>query len=133
MSPERLHGVTCGGCGEAGRVFRLARAEQVGIRELSFVVNRVLRRCDACGGEFESSRDPDWRTEAYARYRAAKGMVTPEALRAWREGQGLSAGELAGILGWRELTVLRYEAGSLQTADHDAALVILMGVPRRPN
>jgi putative zinc finger/helix-turn-helix YgiT family protein len=126
MDTEQLADLTCSGCGHTGGVVRFSRREDVVIRGLTVGVTKVLRRCDACGEEFENSKDPDWRLAAYAQYRTAKGMVAPAAMRAWRERFGLKQSDVTALLGWGDVTLGRYENGSLATEAHDHALAGLM-------
>ena len=65
MADEALPTVKCSGCGKTGNVVRFTRDEVVVIRGVSLNVTKVLRRCGACGGEFESSEDVDHRIEAW--------------------------------------------------------------------
>lgn len=118
--------VSCPECGKVGHVSRLTRRETVAVRGLEFEADKVLRQCDACGAEFENTRDPDWRVAAYAAYRAAKGLVTPERIKAWRREYDLKQAEVTALLGWGEVTLGRYENGSLQTEAHDRQLADLM-------
>lgn len=126
MDGEVLPEVTCSGCGRTGKVVRFSREEEVAVRGLRFSVTKVLRRCEGCGGEFENSRDPDWRVDAYNQYRTAKGMVAPEAIRDWRDHYGLKQADVTGLLGWGEVTLGRYEKGSLASEAHNRALAELM-------
>jgi putative zinc finger/helix-turn-helix YgiT family protein len=123
---ECLKDVPCPECGQTGQVHRISRHETVSVRGLEFEVEKVLRRCNACAAEFENTKDADWRIEAYAAYRAAKGMVSPESIRAWRKEYDLKQAEVTALLGWGEVTLGRYENGSLQTEAHDKQLSDLM-------
>lgn len=120
------HNLTCSGCGQTGSVVRFARQEDVTVRGLQFRVTKVLRRCRACAAEFENSQDADWRLDAYAQYRTAKGMVPPDKVRAWRERYGLKQADVTALLGWGEVTLGRYENGALASDAHDKALAALM-------
>jgi hypothetical protein len=64
-SSEHLEDLSCGVCGHAGEIYRFHRRQSVDVRGIVVEVTKTLRRCDACGTEFQNSRDPDWRPEAY--------------------------------------------------------------------
>lgn len=126
MIDERLPELTCSCCGEAGNVVRFQRVEQVDVRGFAVTVTKTLRRCEACHEEFENSHDPDWRVEAYDAFRRAKGWVTSDTLRTWRSELTLSQPDVTRLLGWGDVTLGRYERGSLQSEAHNAQLSQLM-------
>lgn len=126
MSTELLPRDACPACGQVGRVTRISRRETMPVRDLAVEVTRVSRSCGHCDAEFESTADPDWKKEAYAAYRTAKGMPSPEDIRAWRATYGLTQPEVTRLLGWGEVTLGRYENGSLQSDAHNKSLVQLM-------
>ncbi|CAH2606190.1 Helix-turn-helix domain-containing protein (plasmid) [Rhodovastum atsumiense] len=72
MNETPLPDATCPACGALGGVVRFERREGEVVRGVVLEVTKTLRRCAACGEEFENSRDPDWRAGAYARLRADK-------------------------------------------------------------
>jgi putative zinc finger/helix-turn-helix YgiT family protein len=126
MNETTLPGVACGACGAQGSLVRFERRECEDVRGFKLVVTKTLRRCTACGEEFQNSRDPDWRTDAYAHFRAAKGWATPEQIAKWRKNYDLSQEEVGRLLGWGEVTLGRYERGALQTESHNTQLAQLM-------
>ncbi len=105
---------------------REERRETHTIRGVSVEVDCVIRRCTACGEEFDYMGDPGWRKEAFRKYRSAVGYLQPEQIREWRERLGLTQGEVTRLLGWGEITLGRYETGSLQSAAHEQQLRALM-------
>jgi putative zinc finger/helix-turn-helix YgiT family protein len=123
---EHLPEAICPKCGRDGGVSRFARRETVDVRGLEFEVEKILRRCEACGAEFENTKDPDWRVEGYEKYRKSKGMLSPEQIKGWRRAYDLKQAEVTALLGWGEVTLGRYENGSLQTEAHDKRLAELM-------
>jgi putative zinc finger/helix-turn-helix YgiT family protein len=126
MTEEVLPDVVCGSCGLTGTVHRFQRDEPEEIRGFSVDATKTVRRCSACGAEFENSQDPDWRPAAYAAFRKAKGWATPEQIVAWRRKYDLSQGDVARLLGWGEVTLGRYERGALQSEAHNVQLCQLM-------
>lgn len=126
MRAEPLPNSTCGACGVTGRISRVGKSEVETIRGRSYEVDKVVRHCDACGQDGENSLDEDWRPEAFARYRADLGMVTPERMVQFRRAYDLRQEEVTALLGWGDATLGRYERGSLQSAAHDNSLATLM-------
>ncbi|MFD2263473.1 type II TA system antitoxin MqsA family protein [Lacibacterium aquatile] len=126
MTTELLKDAACPACGVVGRVSRVTRCETVPVRDLEIEVNRTLRVCDHCKTEFENTKDADWKIDAYAAYRSAKGMVTPEQIREWRKSHDLTQPEVTRLLGWGDVTLSRYENGALQSDAHNRALSALM-------
>ena len=126
MSKKKLPGVVCGMCGAQDKIVRFERIEHEDIRGLRVEVTKTLRRCTACDAEFENSRDPDWRVDAYAQFRVARNWVSPEQIQDWRRRYDLSQEDVGRLLGWGEVTLGRYERGALQTESHNAQLAQLM-------
>lgn len=100
MRAEPLPNSTCGACGVTGRISRVGKSEVETIRGRSYEVDKVVRHCDACGQDGENSLDEDWRPEAFARYRADLGMVTPERMVQFRRAYDLRQEEVTALLGW---------------------------------
>ena len=108
----------CPKCDTERELKRVRTREKVTVRGEKIEVEALYWRCLACGEEFEGPDDHhDEVAEAYRRYRAKKGFMQPEDIKAFREGYGLTQGELAQILGFGAVTLSRYETGALQTAD----------------
>lgn len=124
--PERLADAPCPSCGAEGAVVRLGRPETVEVRGCPVTVERVFRRCEKCGAEFENSRDPDWKPAAFTAFRGKNGYLQPEQIRAWRKALKLTQAEVSALLGWGEATLGRYETGSLQTEAHERQMRALM-------
>lgn len=123
---ERGQAIACPACDLPEVAVREERRESHTIRGVSVEVDCIIRRCTACNEEFDYSGDPDWRDEAFRKYRAHANLLQPEQIREWREGLGLTQAEVTKLLGWGEITLGRYETGSLQTAAHDRQLRALM-------
>lgn len=79
--------------------------------------------CATCGiGIAEPERDDQTLRAIYDEYRRRHGMLFPEQIKGLRERYGLSQRGLSRLLGWGEITIHRYESGSLQDAAHDQVL-----------
>lgn len=109
---------------ETERELKYVRArEKVTVRDEKIELDVFYWRCLACGEEFEGPGDThDEVAEAYRLYRAKKGFMQPEEIKALREDYGLTQGELAQILGFGAVTLSRYENGMLQTTAHNRIL-----------
>lgn len=123
---ESLPHMPCPACETSGSVVRTTRPAIEVIRGVEVPVTKVVRRCEACGLEFENTRDPDWRPAAYDLYRQKVGLLAPGEIVAWREAYGLTQADVTRLLGWGEVTLGRYETGALQSEAHDKALRQLM-------
>jgi len=59
---------------------------------------------------------------AFNVYRKKHGLMTPDQIRELRRKYGLSVRAFSLLLGWGEITLHRYESGSLQDDAHEASL-----------
>lgn len=86
-------------------------------------VDAMVRVCPECGEDI-SDVDLDDRTlvAVYAEYRRRKGWLRPEEIKGIRERCGLDPVAFSRMMGWEDRAMGRYEAGSLQTAEREAAL-----------
>ena len=79
-------------------------------------------QCPNCGHAFTSSLGHDALDEAYREYRRRHNLLQPEDIRHWREQYGLTQQELSALLGWKEITLSKYENGALQEESQDTLL-----------
>ena len=116
----------CPNCETDRDLEHIETVEKVKVRGEDIEVKAVYWRCLDCGEEFEGPDDDrDEVADAYTQYRAKKGFMQPEDIKALRENYGLTQGDLAQILGFGAVTLSRYETGMLQTASHDRTLQML--------
>jgi putative zinc finger/helix-turn-helix YgiT family protein len=91
-------------------------------RERISVTANYLR----CSPEGHLVQDPsapcDSLDLAYREFRRRHGMLSPEDIRSFRTGYGLTQRQLSAILGWGGATLSRYENGALQDEAHDKLL-----------
>jgi putative zinc finger/helix-turn-helix YgiT family protein len=86
----------------------------------------VIRICLECGEDIcDDELDTATLRKAYDIYRQRHNLIMPEQLKQLRELYGLSQRSLAALLGWGEVTVHRYENGSLPDEAHNQLLHLL--------
>jgi putative zinc finger/helix-turn-helix YgiT family protein len=108
-------------------------ASRIVEREIELLVRgeptKVLARvriCDSCGEEcYDEELENTLFKTAYDLYRRRHNIVFPEEIRAIREKYGLSQRGLAVLLGWGEITIHRYEGGSIADEAHNQLLHLL--------
>ena len=82
--------------------------------------------CKNCNTEFWTPElEVDPLELAYNEYRHKHGMVQPKEIKGLRKSYGLNQKELSRLLGWGDVTIARYETGSLQDKAHDAMLKLI--------
>ncbi|MBU2604081.1 MAG: DUF4065 domain-containing protein [Actinobacteria bacterium] len=99
------------------------RRESVPVRGEAVEVPARVAVCPACGedvwlDEFED----ETLARAYAEYRLRHHLLQPPEMTRIRTRWGLGQRAFSLLLGWGEITLHRYESGSLQDAAHDAQL-----------
>jgi putative zinc finger/helix-turn-helix YgiT family protein len=99
------------------------RTETLPVRgEPTDVLARVAV-CPECGADMSIEElDDATLVAAFNLYRQKHGLMTPEEMKRLRERYGLGVRAFSLLLGWGEITLHRYEAGSLQDGAHEAAL-----------
>lgn len=99
------------------------RTETLPVRGESTEVLARVAVCTACGSDMsDESLDDATLVAAFNKYREKHHLMTPEEIRRLRERYGLGVRAFSLLLGWGEITLHRYESGSLQDAAHEAAL-----------
>ena len=85
-----------------------------------------VRICDRCEQSiFDETLDSPNIDRFYDVYRTRHGIIAPSMIRALRESYGLSQRALAQLLGLGEVTIHRYESGSLPDEAHNLLLRLL--------
>jgi len=116
----------CPNCETERELKRVRAREKITVRGEKIDVEAMYWRCLTCGEEFEAPGDGhDETVDAYRLYRAKKGFMQPEDIKALRDQYSLTQGELAQILGFGSVTISRYETGALQSAAHDRMLQMI--------
>jgi len=101
----------------------IEREETLPVRGEDVTVLAKVAVCPACGEDIGTDTlDDATLTAAYHIYRSRHGLLQPEHIRAIRSKYGLGQKAFARLLGWGDVTLARYETGSLQSKSHDTAL-----------
>jgi putative zinc finger/helix-turn-helix YgiT family protein len=118
--------MSCSFCPECMRMVDcdiIERPDTFTIRGEDVTVGAQIAVCPCCGEEIGvEALDNVAFLAAYAVYRARHDLLQPEQIRAIRSKYGLGQKAFARLLGWGDVTVSRYETGSLQSVSHDQAL-----------
>jgi putative zinc finger/helix-turn-helix YgiT family protein len=115
--------VECFECGQTVAPRIESRQETLPVRgEPTQVASRVAV-CPECGSDVSIEElDNATLVAAFNLYREKHGLMTPEEMVRLRKRYGLGVRAFSLLLGWGEITLHRYEGGSLQDAAHEAAL-----------
>ena len=100
-----------------------ARTETLAVRGEPVQIESRVAVCPECGNDMcVPELDDVTLVAAYDIYRARHDLMLPDEMVALRRGYGLSQRAFSLLLGWGEITLHRYEGGSLQDAAHEATL-----------
>ena len=104
----------CENCGPIEGTHIVEREETLAVKGEDVSVQTKVRLCDACEGEvYDEELDSATLLAAYDIYRRRHGLLSPAEIRSTRESYGLSQRSLAALLSLGEVTIHRYENGSL--------------------
>lgn len=99
------------------------RREVLPVRGEDVEVEAKVAVCPECGEDlFVEELDDLTLKTAFAEYRRRHGLLSPEEMAGIRQRYDLAQRAFSLLLGWGEITLHRYEAGSLQDDAHDAQL-----------
>lgn len=116
----------CPKCDKTQPVKTVRREEVVPVRDAKVSVVSTVSVCAACSEAFASEAQEEENVRnAYDAYRKQKGLLTHSEVREVRAIYGLSQTAFSRWLGWGDITIHRYESGSLQDAAHNEALLLL--------
>jgi putative zinc finger/helix-turn-helix YgiT family protein len=120
---ETANKFVCETCGPVGGTRIETREESYPVNGEDTVVSARIRVCCQCGQVlFDRNLDSKNLQAAYDLYRQRHNIISPSELRAMRERYGLSQRSLGALLGWGEVTIHRYEQGSLPDDAHNQVL-----------
>ena len=115
--------VLCPECITATEYDVVTRRETLPVRGEDIVVEAKVAVCRECGADIAvDTLDDATLRAAFGVYRARHGLLMPEHIREIRGKYGLGQKAFARLLGWGDVTLSRYETGSLQSKSHDATL-----------
>lgn len=90
------------------------------VRDMEVPIVAKLAYCKVCGSElFHSDLDAANQEKVFDIYRKEKGLLTPEQIKGIRKKYGLNQKDFSRLLGFGEITITRYENGSLPTFAHN--------------
>lgn len=116
----------CPVCEDERKIEIGTRTQIITIKKEPFEVEARVERCTECG-EFFAGVEEDEATiqKAYREYRKSHDLLQPEEIKEIREQYGLGQRAFGRTLGWGEITIHRYEAGSLQDEAHNDTLLLV--------
>lgn len=113
----------CAACREDREIEVIEREETYAVRDAEVSVSVRVGICKECGSEVAVDEfDDETLHKAFAEYRRLSGLMTPEEMKELRSRYGLGVRPFSLLLGWGELTLFRYETGSVQDAAHESQL-----------
>ena len=116
----------CPKCDKTQPVTTIQRQETFTVRDEKVSVLSELNVCSVCKEEFATTEQEEENVrKAYDEYRRENGLLTHSEVRDVRVQYGLSQTAFSRWLGWGDVTIHRYESGSLQDAVHNEALLLL--------
>jgi putative zinc finger/helix-turn-helix YgiT family protein len=99
------------------------RTETYRVRDDTITVKAEVAVCSECGGDISIDEFDDATLRAaFAEYRRRHNLMQPEEIKRLRSRYGLGQKAFARLLGWGDVTLSRYETGSLQSDAHESAL-----------
>jgi putative zinc finger/helix-turn-helix YgiT family protein len=116
----------CDACDKDVLTEVIKRSEVLPVKGERVDVEASVRVCRTCGGDIsDESLDGETLEKAYRIYRVRHGLLGPAEIRRLREKYGMSQRSLSILLDWGEVTIHRYENGSLPDAAHNQVLTFL--------
>ncbi len=113
----------CGECMRDTEARIEARTETYSVKGEDITVQARVAVCEGCGTDMlDVALDDQTLNDAYAVYRSRHGLLQPQEIRAIRSMYGLGQKAFSRLLGWGEVTLARYETGSIQSTAHDQML-----------
>lgn len=116
----------CATCGPVLSTRVEEREEAYPVKGEDTAVRAQVRMCAECGEDiYDRELDAANLRLAYDAYRRNHGIITPDEIRVVRENYGLSQRGLGALLGWGEITIHRYEQGSMPDEAHNLVLCFI--------
>jgi putative zinc finger/helix-turn-helix YgiT family protein len=116
----------CPRCKKIEEVVVGEKEETFPIKEDKITITSQIAYCKKCKQEvFSEKLDGENIRKVYDIYRSKHNILSPNQIKELREKYGLSQRALAEFLGWGEVTIHRYEKGSLPDEVHNELLSLL--------
>lgn len=113
----------CDDCKQMREYDVVARTETYEVKGDPVTIEASVAVCRTCELELGVEElDEATLQQAYSVYRSRHGLLQPEEIRGIRSMYGLGQKAFSKLLGWGEVTLARYEGGSIQAAAHDQML-----------
>lgn len=120
---------SCPNCGPITSTIIKPRLQTFPVKGEKTTVTSLIRFCTKCGTDiYDKELDSEALAKAYYQYRTKHNIVSPADIRRLRETYGLTQRGLSALLGYGEITVHRYENGSIPDEVHNQ-LFRLIGDP----
>jgi len=121
-----MKGAFCPNCEEYTETTFGIEKEVYNVRGKPTEIDAEIVICQKCGTKiFDEERDSRNLEKAYSHYREKHDLLPPDEIRIIREKYGLSQRALSRLLGWGEITIHRYESGTIQDNAHDSLLRLI--------
>jgi putative zinc finger/helix-turn-helix YgiT family protein len=115
--------VFCSACTKDVEVRIEERQEVLPVRGEDVEVDASVAVCTECGEDvWVDELEDATLARAFDAYRARHHLLLPTEMRRIRQQWGLGQRAFSQLLGWGEISLHRYEKGSLQDSAHDAQL-----------
>ena len=116
----------CPGC-RANQEFKtVSKPQSLKVKGEKIEVVADVALCVVCGQDiFNIELDSATLSLAYNEYRKRHGLLFPSDIKQLREKYALSQRGLSRLLNWGEITIQRYEAGTIQDQSHNDILMLL--------
>lgn len=113
----------CDTCGRFVEPDVVDREETIPVKGDPVTVSARIAVCPTCATELPNETlDDETLVNAFAVYRARHGLLQPAEIREIRLRYGLGQKAFSRLLGWGEVTLHRYESGSLQNGSQNTLL-----------
>ena len=123
---EHVEDGVCPVCEDERKIEVGTHVQTITIKKEPIEVISKVEHCPVCGEFFAGIEDDEATIQkAYREYRTRHGLLHPEEIKAIREQYGLGQRAFSRTLGWGEITIHRYEAGSIQDEAHNDMLFLV--------
>ncbi len=116
----------CPHCEKIQKVIKKSKKEVLPVMGEPVEYSAEIYRCSVCKSEFATTEmEEENFQKAYNLYRDKHRLLRTEKIKEIRHKYSLSQKDFSRFLGWGEITIHRYESGSLQDMVHNETLVLI--------